>query len=297
LRNIDYRTYVEERANELAKQEQMHKMQRREYKKDKAIISHQKSAVRSQQIAIKDSAVRRTLNKKMKNILVQERKAREKLVTDRPETEDPIYLSFDQEVSIPNGKRVLDFHQKELRIGKKVLAKDVDLTIFGPEKIVIIGSNGSGKTTLLRELFEEMKSRNDINVGYMPQNYEDMLDPNMVVFDYVVSDLNEVDMDLISAYIGRIKLTWHEMNGKISELSSGQKAKLMILKMMLDKNDVLILDEPTRNLSSISNPVIRDIFSSFGGCIISVSHDRKFIREVCDKVYRLTSSGIDKVEI
>ena len=178
-----------------------------------------------------------------------------------------------------------------------MLARNLELNIYGPEKVGIVGTNGVGKTTLLKYLYNELKKRGDINVGYMPQNYNEILDPDMIATDYIIKDLESVDQDLISAYIGRIKLTWTEMNSEISQLSYGQRAKLMILKMMLDKNDVLILDEPTRNLSAISNPVIRDIMSSFGGCIISVSHDRKFLREICTKVYRLDKDGLKPITI
>ena len=58
--------------------------------------------------------------------------------------------------------------------------------------------------------------------------------------------------------------------------------------------NVLILDEPTRNLSPLSNPVIRQLLKDFDGAIISVSHDRKYIAEVCDTVYELTKDGLSR---
>jgi ATPase subunit of ABC transporter with duplicated ATPase domains len=66
--------------------------------------------------------------------------------------------------------------------------------------------------------------------------------------------------------------------------------------MILDRNNVLVLDEPTRNFSPLSGPVIREMLQSFGGCIISVSHDRKFIREVGEAVYQLTREGLRKLD-
>jgi ATPase subunit of ABC transporter with duplicated ATPase domains len=292
LSKTDYQTYVEKRRSRLSKQAQDFSRERREYKEDKRIISHQKSAVRSHQEKIKDSSVRRLLNKKMKNILVQEDKAEAKLQTERPITEDPIYMEFDESIEIPSGKKILDLSIPKLKIGKKVLAQNIELKVFGPTKIGIIGENGSGKTTLIREIYEKLKDRDDINVGYMPQDYNDVLKQEDVAMDYLTQDLSYVDQDLISAYMGRIKLNWIEMNSKISQLSYGQRAKLIILKMMLDKKDVLILDEPTRNLSALSSPVIRDIMRDFKGCVISISHDRKFLKEVCDKVYEFSSQGL-----
>ena len=78
----------------------------------------------------------------------------------------------------------------------------------------------------------------------------------------------------------------------IRDLSGGQKAKLLLTKFMLDKTDVLILDEPTRNFSPLSGPQVRRVLSGFPGVIISVSHDRKYLSEVCDKLYTLTENGL-----
>ena len=55
---------------------------------------------------------------------------------------------------------------------------------------------------------------------------------------------------------------------------------------------MLILDEPTRNFSPLSGPVIREMLKNYGGAIISISHDRKYITEVCEKVYELTKNGL-----
>lgn len=88
--------------------------------------------------------------------------------------------------------------------------------------------------------------------------------------------------------MGNVKFTSDEMLFKIGKLSNGQKAKLLILKLILDECNVLILDEPTRNLSPLSNPVIRAMLKDYQGAIISVSHDRKYIKEVSSLVYEMT---------
>ena len=62
--------------------------------------------------------------------------------------------------------------------------------------------------------------------------------------------------------------------------------------MSMSKANVLILDEPTRNFSPLSGPVIRRMLAEFPGAIISISHDRKYIEEVCGKVYELTEEGL-----
>ena len=86
------------------------------------------------------------------------------------------------------------------------------------------------------------------------------------------------------------------MDHPIRELSGGQKAKVLLLKMSLSNANVLILDEPTRNFSPLSGPVIRQMLAAFPGAIISISHDRKYIEEVCDKVYRLEADGLVEIQ-
>ena len=68
----------------------------------------------------------------------------------------------------------------------------------------------------------------------------------------------------------------------------------MFVKMALEGYNVLLLDEPTRNFSPLSNPVIRRILADFGGCIIAVTHDRKFLKEVASRVLRLTEEGLSE---
>ena len=110
----------------------------------------------------------------------------------------------------------------------------------------------------------------------------------------VIGDKEETTR--IRTYLGSMKYTADEMSHPIRELSGGQKAKILLLKISMSGADVLILDEPTRNFSPLSRPVIREVLASYGGAIISISHDRKFIAQVCDTVYRLTADGLVKVE-
>ena len=97
---------------------------------------------------------------------------------------------------------------------------------------------------------------------------------------------------IIHDRLASMRFTYEEMNGPIRSLSGGQRAKLLFLDMVLRRADVLLLDEPTRNFSPLSAPVVREALRGFRGAIISVSHDRKYLSEVCDTVYELTPSGL-----
>ena len=113
------------------------------------------------------------------------------------------------------------------------------------------------------------------------------------MFAFWRSRLTQCLIDAVKADDGVLMhLATEEMEHPIRSLSGGQKAKLLLLKLKQQRADVLLLDEPTRNFSPLSGPVVRELIASFGGAVISISHDRKYIYEVCDRVLRLTPRGL-----
>ena len=155
-----------------------------------------------------------------------------------------------------------------------------------------MGANGAGKTTLLKKIADELLARTDIKAEYMPQNYEELLNMDMTPVDFLDKSGDKEERTRIRTYLGSLKYTADEMDHPIRELSGGQKAKVLLLNMSLSGANVLILDEPTRNFSPLSGPVIRKMLREFPGAVISISHDRKYIDEVCDKVYELDCKGL-----
>ena len=217
----------------------------------------------------------------LRSLIAEEKRLEKDSITEKIETEDQIFLKIKDIEEIPNSKVILDMHLDELKINEKILSKNINLSVIGKEKLVILGKNGSGKTTLLKKILEKIKETPNIKVGYMPQNYDEVLNNYSKVLDFL-SENNEESITRRRSLLGMLKFTSEEMLNDISNLSGGQKAKIFLLKMFLDKSNVLLLDEPTRNLSPLSNPVIRKLLKEYPGSIISVSHDRKYIEEVCD---------------
>jgi len=291
-----YRDYVKKRAAGLEKQEQVAKKERSDYQKqqEKFRQIQQKVEHRQNVISRQDPAGGRLLKKSMHRIKAYEarfEKAYENM-TELPETEDTIFIKFGERATIPAGKVVLEYSLPQLMIGERMLAENIRLDVRGPEKICIIGKNGCGKTTLLRKIAEEMLVRKDIKVSYMPQTYEELLDMEQTPVDFLCEVGDKDEVSKVRTYLGSMKYTADEMGHKIRDLSGGQKAKLLLLKMSISGSNVLILDEPTRNFSPLSNPVIRGMLANFGGAILTVSHDRKYIEEVATKVYELTAQGL-----
>ncbi|MBR3586215.1 MAG: ABC-F family ATP-binding cassette domain-containing protein [Oscillospiraceae bacterium] len=295
--NVPYRAFAEERRRAFDKQEQEAVSERREEKKAMERFRRIEQAVEQGQrnISRQDPHGGRLLKKKMKAVRSMERRYEREHgeMTEFPEEESAIAIRFDRQKAMPAGKTVLDISLPELVAPSgQLLARNIELIVRGPEKICIVGGNGCGKTTLIRMIAEEMCRRTDVTACYMPQSYEEALPWDITPVDFLAPSGEKEEVTTARTFLGAMKYTAEEMFHPAGELSGGQKAKLLLLKISLTEADVLILDEPTRNLSPLSGPEIRDILRGFPGAIISVSHDRKYITEVCDKIYRLTPDGL-----
>lgn len=306
---LPYRTYVEERLQQFEKQEQLAENDKREKRiRDEKIRKLEQSLAGKMDHISKAERdhIGQAMKKKMKAVKSMEnRYEREDAdLTEMPEKEEAIFFKLgDKNTTIPAGKTVIEYELARLTAPKtddgaaeRVLSENIFLRIRGAEKICIVGANGAGKTTLIRKIAEELLNRKDLNAIYMPQNYEELLDLSQTPVAYLDTTGDKEERTRIRTYLGSLKYTADEMDHPIRELSGGQKAKVLLLKMSLSGANVLILDEPTRNFSPLSGPVIRRLMKEYGGAIISISHDRKFITEVCDTVYELTRNGLSKKE-
>lgn len=296
LLRIKYDEYVDLRLRTILHQTQVHNFEKKELEKKEEKLKWQKQRVEFEQnnISRSDPHGGRLLKKKMHNVKSQEKKLENIDITEKPDPEESIYFKF-EEVNIPNNKKILNLNNYNLIINNNNIK--INLEVYGNVHICIIGKNGTGKTTLIRKIYDMLKDRTDIKVGYMPQDYNDILNSYDNVLGFITNgSKNKEEITKSRMYLGNMKFTPEEMTGNIDNLSGGSKAKLILMKLVLDKCNVLLLDEPTRNVSPLSNPVIRKVLKEFNGTIISVSHDRKYIEEVPNKIYLLTNNELNLIE-
>ncbi len=298
----NYRSYIERRAENFERQEQQaindRKEKKRRDEKYARVYNSVDHALTNISKGARDS-IAKNLKDKMHTVKAMGKRfeKEDENMTKMPEQEEAIFFKLGNDSArMPVGKTVIEYKLDELRTpdGTKALAKNIFLRVRGPEKICIVGTNGVGKTTLLKLMAEELLSRKDIKAQYMPQNYEELLDLDVTPVEFLDDTGDKVIRTRIRTYLGSLKYTADEMDHPIRELSGGQKAKVLLLKMSLSDANVLILDEPTRNFSPLSGPVIRKMIASFPGAVISISHDRKYIEEVCTKTYTLTEKGLQE---
>lgn len=298
LMRTTFAEYVSMRRSNLQNQEALALYQRRQQKirEEKFRKIYEKVSRDQNSVSRQDPHSGRLLKKKMhavKSLEHRYEREREEMA-DVPDLEEAMYIRFDNSKTVPAGKKVLELSLDKLMCpdGSRVLAENIKLFIRGNEKICIIGKNGAGKSTLIKIIAEMLLARDDIRAIYMPQDYSDLIDDESTPVEFLSVTYDKEEQTRIRTYLGSMKYTSDEMDHKIAELSGGQKAKLILLKLSMSGANVLILDEPTRNLSPLSGPVVRQALRSFPGAVISVSHDRKYMEEVCDTVYELRQDGL-----
>lgn len=179
-------------------------------------------------------------------------------------------------------------HRKDLT----VLVDSLSFTLNDGERLALIGEEGNGKSTLLHLIRNTLEKRSDLRVFYMPQDAGDLLDFSLSPVELLSPSGKKEERSRAGILLGSMKFTADEMNHPSAGLSGGQKAKLMFLMMAESGANVLLLDEPTRNLSPLSGPVIRELLAEYPGCIITVSHNRRLIQEVCTRTVTLTPEGV-----
>lgn len=266
------------------------------------------------EVSRQDPESAKNLKDKMRSVKAQEHRYNKKAenLRAKPLKERPIRLDFEEGLELPHSsKEILNLRLDELRVGDhlphgegggaddaadaakkgRLLSRHMDLQIRGVERICIVGRNGCGKSTLLKIIRQKMLE-NHISLAYMPQDYFDAMDPGQTAIDFLSRSAYKSEHTAVRTFLGSLEFRPEEMFLPLVQLSGGQRAKLYLAKMVFSEAGYLLLDEPTRNLSPLSAPKLRAALSKYAGGIIAVSHDRKFIRELFDKVYRLDEEGL-----
>lgn len=178
------------------------------------------------------------------------------------------------EVPFPARKKIID-ETLEISMNDKVLIEPFTLSLYGPVRIVFTGANGCGKTTLLKQLYAKLQNRDDLKAGWMPQDYDSAFEADDTPLSFLLRFCD--DMQQIQTRLGSMRFLASEMNQSVFECSGGQKAKLILASLALQNCNVLLLDEPTRNLSALTVGVLSDALKDSPAALIAVSHDRAFM--------------------
>jgi ATP-binding cassette subfamily F protein 3 len=188
--------------------------------------------------------------------------------------------------------RVLIMEDLSIGYGEKVLAQGINITLRRGEKAALLGANGTGKTTLLKTILGEVqplkgkaKIGNRVQIGYFSQSYE-RLDPRQTLLENFVIEYGFTE-ERTRSLLGGMLFHGDDVFKEIGTLSGGQKARLVLLKLVLDGANCLVLDEPTNHLDIMAREAVEAALTAFDGTVLVVSHDRYFINEVADRIWEI----------
>ena len=208
-------------------------------------------------------------------------------------------LNFTLESTDKSSVEVLDFHNASLTFEglNRPILKNLEVSVARAQKIGIIGPNGAGKTTLLRLIVGELELdsgivdvRPGVQIGYFHQDHRS-LDFELTPIEQVRALKPRMDYGDIRALLGRFQFPREMVETKLSRLSGGERARVAMLKLLLEENNLLLLDEPTNYLDTDAKEALEEALQAYEGSIITVSHDRWFLDKICDTIWELPGDG------
>ena len=177
------------------------------------------------------------------------------------------------------------------------LLQDVDLTLRRGEKVAIIGPNGCGKSTLLKTILQELpplkgeaRVGNRVKIGYFSQSYE-RLDEKQTIMENFLTEYGMTD-EQTRRLLGSMMFHGEDVFKVIGTLSGGQKARLVLLKLVLDGANCLLLDEPTNHLDIAAKEAVEAALETFDGTVLLVSHDRYLVNEVAGRIWAVENGHV-----
>ncbi len=193
---------------------------------------------------------------------------------------------------------ILSIRQAEISFAKKILFEDLSFNIFQGDRICLIGKNGVGKTSLMKAILEEIDLDNgerwvapNLKIGYLSQSdfkfKKDQTVDNFISSTIKIDDEKSYLIDIICDNLGLNK------SDLIQNLSGGQKRRVNLAKALVFEPDILLLDEPTNHLDLETIKWLEDYLQRYQGALLVISHDRKFLEKVTNKVFWLRSGKMN----
>ena len=162
------------------------------------------------------------------------------------------------------------------------------------EKIAVVGVNGAGKSTFLKVLADQVApSSGTVNIGagvtagYFSQHSMELLNPEFTVFETVQAVIPTGNIGVIRNLCAAFLFQGDDVDKRIAHLSGGEKSRVVLATLLAQPLNLLILDEPTNHLDIQSREVLLEALQKFTGTVILVSHDRRFLRLLVDRVFAI----------
>jgi ATPase subunit of ABC transporter with duplicated ATPase domains len=208
-------------------------------------------------------------------------------------------VSFEFQPAPRSGEDVVSLKNVHKAYGNRHIYEGLGFTVRRKERWCVMGVNGAGKSTLLRLVAGSTKPDagtvvlgGSVKMGYFAQHTMDLLDGERTVFQSLEDAFPQAEQGSLRTLAGCFGFSGDEVEKKCRVLSGGEKARLVIAKMLYDPPNFLVLDEPTNHLDMATKEMLITALAQYEGTMLFVSHDRHFLASLSNRVLELTPEGI-----
>jgi ATPase subunit of ABC transporter with duplicated ATPase domains len=208
-------------------------------------------------------------------------------------------VAFDFLPAPRSGEDVVSLKNVHKGYGNRSIYQGLDFSVRRRERWCVMGINGAGKSTLLKLVAGSTEPDDgtvalggSVKMGYFAQHAMDLIDGEHTVFESLEDSFPQAGQGSLRALAGCFGFSGDDVEKKCRVLSGGEKARLVMAKMLYDPPNFLVLDEPTNHLDMATKEMLITALSQFEGTMLFVSHDRHFLAELSNRVLELTPEGI-----
>ena len=207
-------------------------------------------------------------------------------------------VAFDFPPAPRSGDDVVALKKVHKRYGSRILYEGLDFAVRRRERWCVMGINGAGKSTLLKLVTHAttpdegtVALGGTVRLGYFAQHAMDLLDGEATIFQDLESSFPQAGQGSLRALAGCFGFSGDDVEKRCRVLSGGEKARLVMAKMLFDPPNFLVLDEPTNHLDIATKEMLIKALAGYEGTMLFVSHDRHFLAALSNRVLELTPDG------
>ncbi len=208
-------------------------------------------------------------------------------------------VAFEFQPAPRSGDDVVALKKVGKRYGSRTVYEALDFSIRRRERWCVMGINGAGKSTLLKLVTQAAEPDEgtvalggSVKLGYFAQHAMDLLDGEATIFADLESSFPQAGQGSLRALAGCFGFSGDDVEKRCRVLSGGEKARLVMAKMLFDPPNFLVLDEPTNHLDIATKEMLIKALAQYEGTMLFVSHDRHFLAALSNRVLELTPDGI-----
>jgi ATPase subunit of ABC transporter with duplicated ATPase domains len=208
------------------------------------------------------------------------------------------YIRFEQDKKL--FRNALEVEKLSKGFDQGPLFSNFNLLLEAGEKVAILGNNGIGKSTMLKTLVGELQADHgtvkwaeNAQIGYYAQDHEYEFDGDLTVFDWMSQWKQENDDEqAVRSILGRLLFSQDDIKKNVKVLSGGEKGRMLFGKLMMERPNVLVMDEPTNHMDMESIEALNMALELFPGTLVFVSHDREFVSSLASRIICITEDKV-----